>query len=88
MLQYNGEYAREGEDWPPAEAFGGADTEQRPSTAPSQQAAGPSPLRLTAALPPPEVPHPQPHIHLRHCRCCLAKPQCSLYCSAACQMGL
>lgn len=37
-MQYNGEYAKEGEEWPPAEAFSDAPEEDHTSTAPSQQA--------------------------------------------------
>ncbi len=36
--QYNGEYAKEGEEWPPAEAFSGVPEGDHPSTAPSRQA--------------------------------------------------
>ena len=35
-VQYNGEYAKQGEEWPPAEAFSDATEEPQPSTAPPQ----------------------------------------------------
>ena len=37
-MQYNGEYAREGEEWPPAEAFIDEPEEAHLSARPSQQA--------------------------------------------------
>ena len=39
-MQYNGEYAKEGEEWPPAEAFSHVPEEERPSTERLQQAGG------------------------------------------------
>ncbi len=35
-VQYNGEYAKQGEEWPPVEAFSDATEESQPSTAPPQ----------------------------------------------------
>lgn len=51
-MQYNGEYAKQGEDWPPAEAFAEQPAEQPAAAAPPQQqsaaSSGASSNRTTA----------------------------------------
>lgn len=46
-VQYNGEYAEEGEEWPPAETFSSEPEQEAPSAAPLQQASSSSRTSLS-----------------------------------------